>query len=293
MEILRVPSNTIAYQVTGLEPGDYDYSVIDLADNSTITGTLTVDIAGEILSIPLPDSLDGEYEVSVADIVDIATVVRPYIDPNTLGTTASEIAEYTKYEAIARAIIDSYIGGFYNLKKVMEVNGSGSDYMPVWKEVNKVLQVYENNELVYDANAEDPDTNIYTFSLTTDRSAIVKVETGAANRITNPLIKLPASTGDIATATYNYGVFPEAYDYIFVVDAGCKALPTAVQRAAEILIDDVKCGRLDYFQKYITSYNTDQFKIQFDKKMLEGTGNLVVDKILDKYYRSINRVGVL
>jgi hypothetical protein len=50
---------------------------------------------------------------------------------------------------------------------------------------------------------------------------------------------------------------------------------------------------MEYYKRYITSYNTDQFKIQFDKKMLEGTGNIIVDKILGKYVQTITRFGVL
>jgi hypothetical protein len=43
----------------------------------------------------------------------------------------------------------------------------------------------------------------------------------------------------------------------------------------------------------MTSYNTDQFRIQFDKAMLDGTGNFIVDKILEKYEANITRPGVL
>ena len=60
-----------------------------------------------------------------------------------------------------------------------------------------------------------------------------------------------------------------------------------------MLIEDIKCGKLDYYKRYITSYNTDLFKIQFDKSMFDGTGNYIVDKILEKYEFNITRPGVL
>ncbi len=37
--------------------------------------------------------------------------------------------------------------------------------------------------------------------------------------------------------------------------------------------------KLDYFKRYASAYNTDQFRIQFDKTLFAGTGNLIVDKI--------------
>lgn len=293
MEILRVPSNNIAYQISGLDPANYDYSITDLADNSVTTGTITSESTSDILSISLPNSIDGEYEVVVADEVEIVSVVRPYVDPNSLGVTASEIAEYTKYELVARAIIDTYLDNidFYNKKSVYDVIGNGLDYMPIWKDVNKVLKVYENNVLVFDIDT--PEENVFDYTVTLDKSAIVKVFTEQTNIITTALPQLPISRGDYVYDSRNYGTFVKGHDYIFVLDIGPKNIPSQVVKATELLIDDIKCGRLDYYQKYVTSYNTDQYRIQFDKDMLKGTGNLIVDKMLDKYMKSITRVGVL
>jgi hypothetical protein len=60
-----------------------------------------------------------------------------------------------------------------------------------------------------------------------------------------------------------------------------------------MLIDDIKCGRLDYYKRYVKNYSTDQFKIEYGKGFTEGTGNILVDKILDKYKETIIRPGVL
>ena len=88
-------------------------------------------------------------------------------------------------------------------------------------------------------------------------------------------------------------IFPRGFDYLFITDAGYKAIPPDVELAAELLINDLKCGKLDYYKKFITSYGTDNFKIQFDKRMLDGTGNLIVDKILDNYVVNITKPGLI
>jgi hypothetical protein len=235
--------------------------------------------------------------------------------------------------------------------------------MPVWRDANRVLKVYENNAMIY--NGEDTtilitdfqttgsDTVIetdkshgysvgdsvtlagftdttynttysvqeiisstefrittmaeptlngletvkrvwaYAFKVTLDNSAIVKEFTGYTNIISTNYPKLPVARGDYAYDGRNYGTFTNNADYLFVLDEGYRAIPADVEKATVMLIDDLKCGRLDYYQKYVTSYNTDQYRIQFDKKMLEGTGNLLVDKMLDKYMKSITKVGVL
>jgi len=74
---------------------------------------------------------------------------------------------------------------------------------------------------------------------------------------------------------------------------GYKKLPSEIVRATELLIEDIACGRLDYYKRYIVDYNTDQFKIKFDPGVFEGTGNILVDKILSKYLKPIITLGVL
>jgi len=304
MEILRVAENitTAGIGVTIEVPGahaqsEHILSITDLGDLSI--STLEVQTSGgSDLTFYLNKNYDNSYLVDlsrngVSIFSETYDIVRPYVNPNTLGTTASEIAEYKKWELIARAIIDNYSSPveFYNRKRSLETKGTGADYVPVWLNANSVLKVYENDVLIYDA--ENPEDYEYVFQITLDKSAIYRVESGEVNRIASPTIKLPASSGDIASGVYNYGSFPERYNYNFILDEGFVRLPSDIKHAAEMLIDDLKCGRLDYYQRYVTSYNTDQFRIQFDKSILSGTGNVIVDKVLNKYAKSITKVGVL
>ena len=61
----------------------------------------------------------------------------------------------------------------------------------------------------------------------------------------------------------------------------------------KMLINDIACGKLEYFKRYITDYSTDQFKIKVDSAALSGTGNILVDKILDKYITDVKKPGIL
>jgi hypothetical protein len=286
-----------------LPDNSYDYIVYveDLVDHSIEETTITSSSTG-VVTYTLPAGkvqfdrqflirfYDEEHEHIIYE--SNLDVVRPYADPATLGVTASEIAEYKKWELIARAIIDSYTQiGFYNHKSILQVQGNGLDYMPVWRDANRVLKVYENNVLIYDIDT--PDDNVFDYKVTLDNSAIVKVFTDQTNLISAQRPQMPISRGDYIYDSRYYGTFVKGADYLFVLDEGFRAIPPDVEKAAIMLIDDLKCGKLDYYQKYVTSYNTDQYRIQFDKKMLEGTGNLIVDKILDKYMKSITKVGIL
>lgn len=107
------------------------------------------------------------------------------------------------------------------------------------------------------------------------------------------LPNIPVARGDLGYYGYQSVGFPQGYDYTLIVDTGYKAVPSDVEYATGLLIEDLKCGKLDYYKRYISSYNTDQFKIQFDKSMFNGTGNFIVDKILDKYSNTITKPGIL
>jgi hypothetical protein len=211
-------------------------------------------------------------------------IFRPYVDPSTKATTASDIASYALNEEIARAVIDSVVpDGFYYRKKVLNFTGTGSDYLPIWDDVKKVLTVYENNKLVEDRQ----------YEVTSDKTSIVEKSIDNINRAESAPLVLPAASSDSLDPQFVYRGFGKTWDYRITVEHGYTTVPSDIVRATEMLIHDIECGKLDYYKRFISSYNTDQYRIQFDKGLFEGTGNIIVDKILSKYVKSITKIGVL
>ena len=293
MEILRVPP----YNTQGMidvEPStEYTYTVEDMVDHSVTTNTATSNINGKLI-IPLPNQYDGEYRVVIGEdeAEEYFNVVRPYSDPTKKGTTASEIAEYAKKEEIARAVIDSIIPeGFYYKKKILETTGLGADYLPLWVDAKKILTVHENNVLVYDANNES--AYPVKYEITKDKTAITIAYSGRLNRAESAPQILPAGPSDLLDLNYTYRGFATTFDYSIKLAVGYNRVPSDIVRATEILIDEIACGKLDYYTRYVNAYDTDQFKLKFDGRVFEGTGNIIVDKILSKYAKSIRTVGVL
>lgn len=305
MEILRVPpydNVVVNYTVSsGYSDVDIFARITDMADLSVSVLEFLGSTSGDTLSVNLPGRYDSNYRAEfytvsdgIEDVIheEYYELVRPYVDPNTLGTTASEISEYKVLELVARSMIDTFVPeGFYNKKITVIGTGNGSDYFPLWEKVYRVFKVYENNVLVYDRST--PELNQYEYVITSDKTAIQKVQDGELNRYESSAQKLPTASGDLGYYGYEGIAFPSGYDYTFVVDHGYLAVPDDVEYAAKLLIEDLKCGKLDYYKRYVTSYNTDQFRIQFDKAMLGGTGNFLVDKILDKYVKTIVKPGII
>jgi hypothetical protein len=323
MEILRIPPYPISVEYTVptattsyflvIESNDRNEELLDVAVTSNASSVVTRTLADTF------SQYDDNYAVTIyekngasrGDVVveDNLEITRPYVDPNSLGTTATEIAEYTEHEKLARQIIDSYVpGGFYFKTEWIQTVGQGTDYMPLWTRGYKVLKVYENAELVYDVDdADGPALDSYDYSITKDKTAILRDPTSGVdewNRAERKPARMAIAASDSLSwfdtadsaniQTFTGGVsFAEGVDYMFYIESGYKVVPNDIKDATNMLIDDIKCGKLDYYKRYVDSYRTDQFTIQYNKSMMQGTGNLLVDKILDKYVNAITRPGVL
>jgi hypothetical protein len=302
MEVMRVPPYPLTTTWT-LPIPNYEYVVYveDLVDHSVEETNLFSDENGKLVyELPLEKvQYDRNFFIKFYDTEHEHTlfesnldIIRPYTNPTELGTTASEIEEYKMLELVARSIIDSQVSdGFYNHKQIIQAVGQGADYFSLWVNANKVLKVYENNVLVFDVDT--PEENVYNYIVTLDNTAIQRVETEELNRYESAVPNLPVGRGDLGYYGYSPIAFPRGYDYTIIIDTGYKAVPADVEYATKLLIEDLKCGKLDYYKRYVTSYNTDQFRIQFDKSMFNGTGNFLVDKILDKYANTITKPGII
>jgi hypothetical protein len=328
MQILRLPPYplTISYDVP-LPNTDYILVINESSRNVNDVTESIVSTAGAKLEYTLPDlfnSYDESYYLAIyedveglpGDIVveDNLEIMRPYVNPTTLATTlgsgtATEINDYIKYEGLARAIIDSIVpGGFYYERSWYETNGNGTDYLPIWDRVYKIVKGYENNELVWDTDNDPQALGQWNYLLTKDKTAIIKewnqqmtdsyiravgtpkgVPLGESDSIY--LYDTEDSTVTLAVAP---GVtFPVTFNYLFSLETGYKVVPYDIQDATMMLIDDIKCGKMEYHKRYILDYSTDQYKIKIDKSALDGTGNILVDKIIQKYITNFGTPGVL
>lgn len=321
MIVRRVPPYPIEIKYTVPEPDtDYYFTI----ENSPITieaaVTLTSDSESEITYTLTGDFIkyDHDYAVLVYDspedatgdvvVQDVLNIIRPYVDVRDLVSTEPEITEYQKYELLARTIINSIVGvqGFMFEKSVLEVVGQGTDYLPLWNLAYKVLQVYENSELVYDSTLENPAIGGYSYGITMDRTAIYKDLAGSEsyNRAEKKPLKYRSSVSDsfnaysaLDTPTFsatNTGVmFPDGVDYVIIYETGHRVIPNDIRDATVMLMDDIRCNKLEYYKRSIDQYQTDQFTIKWDPRHLDGTGNLFVDKALEKYTITMRKPWVI
>lgn len=339
MEILRLQPFPLTFTHEGFEP-ETAYALIILDDHNTELSQLLVESdADGVIEVTLPDyysKYDDEYRGEIyrnlsmtpettllkGDLIwiDTITIMRPYVDPDVLADTPEDQADAEMYEAIARAIINSITGGFMYQRQTVETVGMGNDYLSVPFRLNRIIKVYENDVLVYDAEPEDPNnwTNTYEYYITPDKGAISVVvqDTSGYNRLQSKPILRQRGASDSFTLyntndAPNYGegtsynakvfsnglvgspMFPSGWDYVVIVDAGWPVIPQDIKQATMLIVNDLKCNNIPYINSYIKEYKSDQFDLKFDDRVFHDTGNRIADKILSAYVRPIYRLGVL
>ena len=317
MNILRQPTFPLVASYTGLTASTgYIVEIYDDHTELIVSETVTSTAAG-VINYTIPnyfEKYDGTYSLYIYTIVDAIageTVVidnlyiyRPYVNPITIAPELCDVEEYSTLERTARQIIDTITGGFYYESKSLEMIGMGADVLSLPKRSNKINAVYENNVKVYDRI--DPIVGQYVYLTTTDSTALTISISGEYNRSESKSVSLPTAVSDSftfyedtirtrKTFPVNAGnpIFPKGWDYIVSGEWGWPVVPQDIKDATTMLIDDIKCGRLSYINKYVKEYETDQFKVKYSDLTSAGSGNLTVDKILERYSIPVYRFGVI
>jgi hypothetical protein len=273
------PSGTYTLDYEDLYTGE-----LFSASATTVSGAVTFTLDEKYLNYT--GNLSASVKDSNGDTVILTNIdiVRPYCNLDSIAsalsiTNGSEI----EYERLARYIIDSQTQPFTFMRKEKDIVGMGMDYLPIDEKIYKIYKVYENQEIQYDSSLSSNE-NLVTYEITKDGTSITNVDDEAPeNKINNKVVW---------RERYLDSAFGEGSEYRVDGDFGWRVIPQDIQDACEMLIQDIKSDNLKYINRYIESFDNEDFKIKFSKGPSTGTGNMMVDKILEKY-RNRLRIGVL
>lgn len=291
MEILRFNNSTsLSASFSGLNSSStYTLDLDDLITSNSYSTTTSSNNSG-IATFTLPSyylTYTGSLAASVKDdsenIVSITNIdiIRPYCDINSIASALSiKTSEAIEYERIARYIIDSHTGEFTYMRKQKEFVGDGSDELLIDEPIHNLYKVYENEQLMYDSTLTN---NQVEYKINKQLNSIVVNIPEGTNRINYPKVWRDRFL-DVD--------FFDGYEYLIDADFGWRVIPQDIQEASQLLIQDIVDDNLRYVNKYIESFDNDDFKIKFSKNWTATTGNRIVDRILEKHQKSI-RVGVL
>jgi hypothetical protein len=218
------------------------------------------------------DVLDNEpppYDKQLVIITTNLSIVRPYLIPADIAPVVGDIPNYTKYERFARMQIDSIVGGFYFKQKVLDLQGMGNDKLTIGQRINDIVSVMRNNVMVYDRDAVE---NEEEYSLTADYQSMLRRVYDEVNIIEskNPRFSF-------------WSTFPLGWDFKVRIETGWLYVPQDIQDATLLLIEDMACMTPNYLNKYVREYETKDFRVDIHRPAFAGTGNLMVDQVLQKY----------
>jgi len=290
MEALRINGQVPTAVFSGLVPSsEYTLTYTDLSTGEEYTSTEESSVSGEVIFSldSYYQNYDGVLDATLFNYLDEVEsiagieVVRPYTNISSLATSLGKTYDEAKVaERTARFIIDSESAKTFGfVRKEKEVIGNGSDYLVIDEKIHKLYKVYENGNLLYDSTQEN---NLVTYTISKDKTSIIPVYI-EANKTEYP---------QVWRDRYLSRAFADGYDYVIDADFGYKVIPQDIQEATSLLCSDISSGNMQYINSYIESFDNADFKIKFAKSFVNGTGNLIVDKILSKYKNSI-KIGVL
>ena len=252
-------------------PGEYSYE---------ITPDLTQ--LNRVIKIKWSYSLSGKStsQTQFAQIVTPYATVSEIVDYYNIGIKPSDInyqsqSNIIMAEQVARTIINNYTSlNFGKRYGSQEIFGSGSDALELVEKMIDIDKVYENTSLTIDYTAS-PTYNSFGFDVELS-------PTGKAVRIINDFADVRYDNQVDPTIVY-YGKFRKNARYTIVGEIGYSYVPQDIKLCSLLLCGDLLSNDAAWRTKYLKKVNLAEVSFEIGGGAFNGTGNVIVDGILDQY----------
>ncbi len=251
--------------------------------------SLTFDFTTSTASVSLPWSYtanDGEFQVdfefsigieSGQHLVQTVRVVTAVISRDKAELIAP--GKYEDFEPIVRYIIQAYTGQYFGLwTGVKTVWGEGDEELRLPDRLVTLSNIgWDGNEYYTDGFRIKGDRFYLARS---GRTPLITKESPPDNY--DAVIVAPPGTRYWYPIKRPWG-FDEQVEYSITGTWGYIEVPASVQKAAELLYNDVACDESVYRNKYMKSVRSDNWRIEFNEQAWTGTGNAIADQLLDEF----------
>jgi hypothetical protein len=269
----RVPVKTSVQQIVSDSRGKLVIDITPIFDNPHMSH-YNVNVEVEVR--------EGTLLTSPVVLIDGVSKVRPY-------ATVDEILAYMQgkvnpqqaleYERLARYMINSIVGfGFGQERTLVSTIGNNTDTLLFDERIGRVFAVYENGIKIWDTL----DTSVTYCRGYSPYSMIV---IGEPDNTVNHTPTWPTR--------YSIPTFHYEYDYLVDAEWGWPVVPQDIKEATLIMINDIVCGTNRYANKYIRQWNAGGVAMGYANQVFVGSGNLLVDNILEKYKMEAIRARML
>jgi len=207
---------------------------------------------------------------TVSDIIDFNNYGGRPQDPN-----YKSVEQITYAEQIARMQINNYtMLNFGRRYGSQEIFGIGSDAIELTEPMISLTKVYGNGVLIIDYTAS-PTYNIanWDVELTPTNKAVRIINNGWDVRYDN----------QVDPTVLFYGQFRKNERYKFEGYIGYNYVPQDIKLCTMILVNDLLSNDAAWRVKYLNKVKLSETEFSIGKGAFNGTGNVIVDSILDTY----------
>ena len=258
-----------------------------VAENLEPPGLYGYEITPDLTAIDCVLKVTWSYKVNskstsqntFVEIVTPYATVSDIIDYYSIGTKPSELnyrsqQEIINAEKIARTQINTYVNEEFGRRYgEQEHFGNGSDALELIERMLTIDKIYENDTLVIDYT-KNPVYNTFGYD-------IELTLTGQAARIKSNFGDVRYDNQVDPTILY-YGRFRDHTRYRIVGEIGYNYVPQDIKLCAMLLVGDLISKDNTWRTKYLKKVTLAEVGFELAGGAFSGTGNVVVDQILDQ-----------
>lgn len=230
---------------------DYSFNSASISENSFTNVVTPYATLPEIIS---------ELSIGVQSYDD------DYIDPETILFA----------ERMARATIQNYTMQNFNKRYDSQmVWGFGTDSLFLTEKMLSIENIYEENSLIYSASTGYSDLGADLNLSDTGRSLYLATP--------NSTYSVPRPMQEMYPNSSKFGRFYDNKQYTIEGVIGWQYVPQDIRTATIMLVADYLSNDLQWRNKYLSKVNLSEITFQLNPAAFVGTGNAMVDSILDAY----------
>jgi len=279
---------SVAYSVYDLTNKEYiqedvnntiQNNVFNLQLNSDVTKydrQLRIDIQGIKANDSYTDTLYISLVRPYATAQEIAAYAGITITNQTETSTSLLQSTIEKFEKKARLLINARTNdNFYFEYKTVPTLGLGTDLLHLGERIESYDKIISDDIVLYDSTLYESVDDLAIPLIITESNYGLRTYQQGVNisewRDINPI--------------YTERFFTQGTSFNIRGEYGWKDVPDAVKQATMELFVDLICSDFVYRNKGFKSIKNDAFDITFQDGILNSTGNLYVDALLQPYKR--------
>ena len=181
-------------------------------------------------------------------------------------------------ERLARIQIDNYTQQTFGKRYGSQtIYGIGADSLFLTEKMLQVGSIYENDVLVYNASTGFNDLGYAVALSETGKTLYLLTSQGGSS------VPKPANPEYGPVVTSRTGRFMDGARYTVSGSIGWQYVPQDIRTATVMLVSDVLSNDYSWRNKYLGKVNLSEITFELNSAAYLGTGNAVVDSILDAY----------